>query len=172
MNFELLQIFKKLEKDREQILISIASLSQERYHRSIHGKWSVSQILTHLLTSERLALIYMKKKSLGLSSLHNSGWLEPVKLFLLQISQRLPIRYKAPKPILDHTPPALGFDELKNQWETSRTELKNFLETIDEQNVRKMIFKHPVAGKFNAVQGMTFLREHMLHHLPQIKRLL
>jgi uncharacterized damage-inducible protein DinB len=172
MNTELLQIFKKLEKDREQLLNSLTHLSPEQYHRNVHGKWSASQILTHLLTSERLALIYMKKKSRGLASLNNSGWLEPIKLFLLQVSQRLPIRYKAPKPILDHTPPALGFDELKEQWSTSRMELKIFLETIDEENVRKMIFKHPVAGRFNATQGLTFLHEHMLHHLPQIKRLL
>jgi hypothetical protein len=172
MNAALISVFKKLEEGREQLLISIAHLSPDQYQRSVDGKWSVSQILTHLLTSERIALVYMKKKSLGVAMLRNSGWLEAVKLLLLQASQRLPVRYKAPQPIVDQTPSALTFSELKNQWRTCRMELKNFLETIDEQNVRKMIFKHPVAGRFNALQGMTFLHEHMLHHLPQIKRLL
>jgi hypothetical protein len=172
MNTELNRIFTKIEIDREQILNSVAGLSVEQYHRSINGKWSIGQILTHLLTSERLALMYMKKKSLGITTLKNSGWLEPIKLFLLQISQRLPIRYKAPAPIVKHTPDSLAFSDLKKQWVESRLELHAFLETIDDRNIRKMIFKHPIAGMFNAIQGVTFLREHLMHHLPQINRLL
>jgi uncharacterized damage-inducible protein DinB len=172
MNAELLRIIEKLEKDKELIFTHVARLSPDQYHHKPNEKWSVGQILTHLLTSERLALLYMRKKSLGIANLNNSGWMEPVKLILLQLSQRLPLRYKAPKPIVDHTPEALDFDDLKKQWGASRSELRTFLETIDEQNVRKLIFKHPIAGRFNAMQGVTFLHEHMLHHLPQIKRLL
>jgi uncharacterized damage-inducible protein DinB len=172
MNVVLRGVFEKLETEREQILQTIESLTEEHYGTSLNSRWSISQILTHLITSERLALRYMKKKSLGIAQLPNSGWIEPMKLVLLRASQRLPLRYKAPQTIIDHTPAALTLAETKQQWPTSRLELQQFLESIDEKNVHKLIFKHPIAGKLNVIQGVAFLREHQLHHLPQIKRLL
>jgi hypothetical protein len=172
MNANLKAVFEKLEREREQILLRVAPLNEEQYRRSVLGKWSISQILTHLVTSERLALIYLKKKSQGVDSLKNSGWVESTKLILLQLSQRLPIRYRVPTSIAAHTPEALTFEALSHQWQLSRNELKSFLESIDEKHIKKLVFKHPVVGKLDIIQGVTFLREHLLHHLPQINRLL
>ena len=44
----------------------LSEVPREKYHFRPGNKWSVGQILTHLLTSERMALRYMKKKSLGI----------------------------------------------------------------------------------------------------------
>lgn len=162
--------FSKLEKTKAEIMIVVSKLTEEDYRKNRNNKWSIAQILTHILTSEELALSYMKKKYLGVDHLRNASWVEPSKLLLLQLSQRLPIRYKAPESIVEKTPAPLSFNELSERWSASRANLKNFLSAIPDAHVRKMIFKHPIAGMFDAVRGVMFLREHLLHHIPQIKR--
>lgn len=163
--------FEKLEQSKSIVLDLARKLSPADYHASTNDRWSAAQILTHILISEQLALRYMQKKILGVKNLTDSGIIHQWKLFGLKISQRLPIKYRAPKAIVEKTPPALTFDELQSQWTASRHELKNFLESIDHKYARRLVFKHPIAGMLDASQGIGFLREHILHHKPQIERI-
>ncbi len=172
MNPALQKQFDRLEYVRKEIVSHISALQDHEYHGRTGQKWSIAQILTHILTSEKLALQYMKKKSLGIGNVGNTGPLERAKLVLLKISQRLPIKYKAPKGIQEKTPEALGKHELLKAWEEERENLSTFLNSISSGNEKRKIFKHPIAGMFNAAQGVAFLREHLLHHKPQIKRLI
>jgi hypothetical protein len=114
----------------------------------------------------------MKKKSLGIDRLNNAGLWELFKLRGLQLSQRLPLlKYRAPRHLVENTPDTLPLEELTVQWNFSRNELKHFLDALQEKDIHKLIYKHPVAGRFDVVQCLIFMREHFHHHLPQIKRL-
>lgn len=172
MNSSFQKAYDKLEHQREQLLGMIKDLPEDVYKSSPPGKWSVAQIVTHLLTAERLSIGYMKKKSLGIETLKNSGLKHIIMSGILKISQRIPFRYTAPRVIVEHTPEALSLEEVIINWSKSRTALKEFLEGISEQHARKLIFKHPIAGMLNAEQAMKFIHEHVNHHLPQIRRLL
>ena len=169
-NFQ--KTYDKLERQREQILSVIKNLPEDVYRNSPSGKWSVAQIVTHLFTAERLSIGYMKKKSLGIETLKNSGVKQVLVLGILKISQRIPFRYKAPRVIVENTPEAFSVEESITQWNKSRSDLKIFLEGIRKEHSRRLIFKHPIAGMLNAEQAMRFMYEHINHHLPQIKRLL
>ena len=171
MNSILERQFSLLQQSKDNILALISPIDESEFHKNTPGSWSIGQILVHLVTSERLALEYMKKKSLGVDTLEKSGFIESVKLAILKISQRLPIKYKVPKTIRERTPEPPRKDELLLLWQNERQQLKMFLESIPHQHVNKKIFKHPIAGMFNASQGVAFLREHLLHHRPQIVRL-
>jgi hypothetical protein len=164
--------FNRLEETKGEILAQISPMTPDAFAASAPGKWSLGEVLTHIVTSEQLALQYMRKKSLGLSALRNAGVIEPIKLLLLKLSQRLPIKYNAPTAIINNTPAFPGKDEIISVWKKDRDALMRFLETINENDVDKKIFKHPIAGMFNASQGLDFLREHIIHHQPQIKRLI
>ncbi len=62
-----------------------------------------------------MSLIYMKKKSLGVDELDDSGILEALKFRFLQASQRIPmLKFKAPKAVVEHTPTSVSFDTLEN----------------------------------------------------------
>ena len=174
MHAKLQLFFNALEDQRAEWLHKVSVLSDEAFKRSPSpGKWSVSSILTHIMTAEQLSLLYMRKKSLGINQLGNSGILEELKLLLLKVSQRIPaITYKAPQVVVEKTPEALSFHELNTQWSSSREQLKRFLENIEEKNLRKKIYKHNVVGRLDVMQALAFLHEHFQHHLPQIKRLL
>lgn len=163
--------FEKLEHIKSDVLDMARELTPTEYHSSSGGQWSVAQILTHILVSEQLALKYMSKKSLGIDQLADSGLLQRLKLFGLKISQRLPIKYRAPKTIVEKTPPAFTHDELQLQWTILRNDLKKFLDSLDHKHAQRLIFKHPIAGMLDASQGIAFLREHIIHHKPQIARL-
>jgi hypothetical protein len=173
LNIRLKHQFDLLEKDTQDLLNKIDALSGVKWN-TLSGTehWSIGQILTHLLTAERLSLNYMKKKFLGVEKLKNSGWFESVKISVLKISQRLPVKYKAPPHVIANTPEALSPGELKAQWRVARGDLRKFLEQIDERNIRKKIYKHPVVGYLDVVQAISFTREHLRHHVPQIKRLM
>jgi hypothetical protein len=169
----LLKQFNKLEADRQKLLLALRALPNEAIlFQAPAGKWSVNQILTHLLTSEKLSLLYMRKKSLGIQHVGDSGMRESLKLTILKVSQRLPLKYKAPGVLLEHTPEALPLRQAIEQWDTVRNDLRNFLDGIADQNVRKMIYKHPVVGMLNVMQAMAFFHEHIHHHWPQVKSLL
>jgi uncharacterized damage-inducible protein DinB len=173
VNPSLQRSFERLQSDTKGLLKEVSALSSVTYHHKPgDGKWSISQILTHLLTSERLSVAYMKKKSLGAEQLENTGIIETIKFLLLKISQRLPLRYEAPRKVVESTPSPLSYGDLIRQWEGVRAELCEFLESIPERNVRKKIFKHPRVGMLDANHAMQFLAEHLHHHRPQIQAII
>jgi uncharacterized damage-inducible protein DinB len=169
VNFALQRNFEKLQSETKLLLKEVSSLSSVTYHhKPADGKWSISQILTHILTSERLSLSYMRKKSLGVDELENEGILEQIKFFILKLSQRFPFRYKAPRQVIEQTPAPLSYGDLVRQWEALRLELHQFLSQIPEENIRKKIYKHPRVGMLDANHALQFLGEHLNHHKPQI----
>jgi hypothetical protein len=170
MNSQLESVFSALEKQRLKLLSNVSSLDAEAYHQSLNGKWSVAQILTHLWTSEKMSLGYMRKKSLGIENAGDTGPWEACKVFFLQISQRLPLRYKAPVIVIENTPPAQSPDDLRKSWDALRIELHRFLLEMDDRHLRRKIYKHPVVGRLNIIQALDFFRAHIDHHLPQINR--
>lgn len=174
MNRALRKVFDTLEIEKENLLKRVSELSEEKLNCSIKpGKWSINQILSHVMEAERFSIQYMKKKSLGIDQLQNSGLKEEMKSIILILSQRIPfLKYKAPRVISESSVESISLQEIKTQWSGVRSEMKNLLEDLEEKNIRKKIYKHPVAGYLNARQGVSFLREHLLHHLPQIKKLL
>lgn len=170
MNSQLDRHFKSLTMATQTLLKEVGLLSSSTYdYIPGNGRWSISHILTHLLTSERLSLNYMKKKSQApVAILDTVGLTDDVRFFLLKLSQHLPVRYKAPKVVLENTPAPLSFDGLVRDWEILRTEMHDFLQEIDPGKIDKKIYKHPIAGRLSAVHAVKFMTLHLNHHRSQI----
>ena len=74
MNTAFQSIFSELENQRIEILNQVRGLTLEKFNYTPSPeKWSISQILTHILVAEQLSVGYMKKKALGIDQLKNSG---------------------------------------------------------------------------------------------------
>jgi hypothetical protein len=172
MNQVLANQFEVLEQQRADFMASLQKYTWEQLNQAPSGKWSANQVLAHLITSEKLSVQYMKKKVLGIQETTDTNWVQDVRMWVFKISQRLPLRYQAPKLVVERTPSYPALEALAMDWDLVRTELKGLLETIPGALIKRRIYKHPVAGRINVQQGMTFFAEHIIHHQHQLKRLL
>ena len=172
MNPSVKQLYDKLEQQRSQLLQSVRAVSHGQLIRYPKGKWSIAHILSHLVASEQLSVRYLHKKFQGINELDRTGIADELKILVLKISQRLPLKFRAPKVVVDNTHVYQSLQEIEEAWSKTRDDLKTLLGQFEEDHLNRKVYKHPIAGKFNIKQTLLFFREHIIHHTPQIKKLL
>ena len=172
MNPRLKQLFDRLETQRAQLQHLVKDLSDVELNEHPAEKWSIAQVISHLIASEQLSVGYLNKKMLGIQTAEKSGLKEDLKMLLLIFSQRLPFKFKAPRTIVENTPVYGNVDQLISAWDKTRVDLKEVLQKFEDDQINLKIFKHPRAGMLNIQQAIRFFREHIIHHTPQVKNLL
>ena len=172
MNTKLQQIFDSLETQRNQLFISLNSLTVEKLNQQPTNGWSINQVIAHLIAAERLSVLYLRKKIQAINEVENTGLIEELKMIVIILSQRLPFKFKAPKTVVENTKSSTSLHQLEQEWNAVRNELKIVLEKFNDDQIKRKIYKHVVAGKLNIQQTLLFFREHVIHHQQQIKRLL
>lgn len=167
------KLFTEIESQRGKMLDSVQHLTEEQLNKPLAaGKWSISQILSHLITAERMSLFYIQKKMQGVAETPNTGLWAEVKINLLKISQRLPgLKFKAPRRVVENTTDYHTIASITWEWDKVRNEFKALLEKIPDQYVNRRLYRHPRAGYLNVKHALLFFREHIIHHSPQIKKL-
>ena len=163
-------LFKEIETYRHGVLSELQGVSSQKLNASQNNKWSISEILGHIITAEKLSLSYITKKINAINEVSDTGLWNEIKLHAFIISQRLPIKYKAPKNLGDKPPSFSDIESLERDWNDSRNQLMAFLENFPKDGLRKKIYRHPVMGRCNIIHLLKFFREHLIHHHPQIKR--
>lgn len=164
--------FQQLENQRQSLLKRIQGLSRQQLNNHPEGKWSIAQVLSHIIASEQLSVRYLNKKFLGIHELPDSGLVEEIKLIILIISQRLPLKFRAPGVVVENTTVYQSPEELTKAWDKTRGEMKEILFRFKKDQLNRKVYKHPYAGMLNVKQALRFLREHIIHHTPQVIRLL
>src|SRR6266850_2373658 len=91
MNSRLQSLFDSIETQRRSLLSSLKELPSEKLNHHLPNKWSINQIIAHLISSEQLSVRYISKKMLGIDQTTDTGVYEELKMILLQISQRVPL---------------------------------------------------------------------------------
>ena len=172
MNARVKPLFDRLEVQRVQLQHLIKDLSDVELNKHPAEKWSIAQVISHLIASEQLSVGYLNKKMLGIQTAEKSGLKEDLKMLLLIVSQRLPFKFKAPRTIVENTPVYGNVDQLISAWDKTRVDLKEVLQKFEDDQINLKIFKHPRAGMLNIQQAIRFFREHIIHHTPQVKNLL
>ena len=168
------KLFDEIESQRKSILDSLRHLTADQLNKTPGpGKWSVSQILSHLITAERMSIMYMQKKIQGIKLAVDTGFWEEIKINLLKVSQRLPgLKFKVPQRVMENTMFYSDLATIIHEWDLVRGELKLLLEKIPDQYVNRSVYRHPFAGYLNIRQALIFFREHIIHHTSQIKKLI
>jgi uncharacterized damage-inducible protein DinB len=173
LNNSLLHVFDSLETQRSELLSLITTLSNEQLNAHSEGKWSIAQVLSHIISSERLSVNYLNKKILGIKEAPNTTLTGELKMIILIISQRLPfLKFKAPKVVAENTTLYNSAGQLIEAWGKVRNELKETLKGFQDDQLKRKVYKHPIAGMLNIQQALRFFQEHVIHHTPQIKKLL
>jgi len=162
---------KTLNERTDQILNRLAAFPDETLNAPPGpGVWSVMQILTHLMLSERLSLEYVRKKLSFNPQLKKAGLMATGRHLLLRWSQQLPFKYHAPKGVqTENLPEFCSLAELKDRWLSDRQKLHQFLSEVDDELLTRELYRHPVAGRMSLVQMVSFYNVHLQRHLKQIE---
>lgn len=136
----------------------------------IPGKWTMIQLVDHLLSIEKGILMYMTKKSAD-PALHKVKFKNRFKHFLTKLVLRSGKKIKAPAVVPD---PSNEKDiaTMLAEFEKVRSRTRDFISKWGAERKNDLIFRHPFAGMFTLNQTISFLAEHWEHHRPQQQQLL
>lgn len=172
MHTELQTHFTKLERLKAEAHTLFMSYPEDAINApAAPGKWGAIQHMAHIISSETLSLAYMKKKIQGFEGAGKAGMSESFRSWLLNSVLKSGIKFKAP-PVLHEPKAHYTVNEIFETWDKLREEYRNFLGQIEEPVINARIFKHPVAGRFNPPQALSFMSVHLNRHLEQAKDIL
>jgi hypothetical protein len=171
MKDKILNQFNNLEVLRAELEERFSGWSDSDFIKEPSpGKWSASQVVFHLINSEELSANYISKKLLAPEKLKKTGLKQNINSFLLNTFLKMPVKYKAPS-VVAKSEDKYSKAELFDRWKKSRINFKTLILNIDEKLYDDLLFKHPFAGRFNIYQTLTFIQEHIKHHIKQIDRI-
>lgn len=170
MDKSLQKLFDELTEKRAQLLAELDKYQPEQQaYKSSPEKWSMLQVVNHLLISEQQIYQYLCKKNLA-KALAPAGTAAAVRSLVLNVFLKSPFRVSAPRRLpLPESPPALP--QMKKDWDATRQDMETFLMNLPSERLHKIIFRHPFAGRFNIAQTLKFMINHISHHIRQVRRI-
>lgn len=170
MSTQLHKQFETLEQSRKALFNNLRKYPDELLNKSpAPGKWSVVQVMGHLMTSEGASLKYLQKKTLDTSRSKHAGFGGKRRLLALKFFFYAPVNFNAPTVLL----PDDGFrslSEVETEWTTLRNDLNELIGKLSEEELQKELWLHPMAGKMNIYQMLEFFGIHFERHRRQIER--
>ena len=162
--------FDQMEAARRRVLALTGPLTEPQAHFSPGPEeWSVVQVLEHIVTID-LIVLRLVEKQMTKTELRPAGIQTTFRSLLVTLALRYRKKIKAPAvlpvPTGDRT-----LAEWRRDWEASREQWLQMLESVPEKLLGKELFKHPLAGYFTLRQTLDFITEHTLHHVGQVQRL-
>lgn len=171
MNPKLEIKYLNLEKSRNRLLDELEGLDDELLNICpAEGKWSINQIVYHLMEVEKLTTGYINNKLQNQESLVSSSISNGLKSLLLKLALRSGRKFTAPA-VVATVPDSAMLVKLRQQWDHTRFKLEDVLNEVPAHLLGKCLFKHPYAGPLTISQTLDFLQDHFTHHESQIRQL-
>lgn len=172
MKIKCLNLLKKMETERQRLFEKIEAVDENQLSLIPKpNKWSILQVVYHLLKSEQLSLIYVKKKLFYKSNIFQVSPMTSLRSAALNLGMRLPIKFRAPQRVAEF-PEDLNWPDLKKQWDEARIEFDKIFEGLLPEFEDKQLFYHPEAGRMTLYHMLTFFRTHINRHEKQIDKLI
>jgi hypothetical protein len=131
--------------------------------------WSIAQVHSHLLLSEKLSIKYLQKKLPYAADSKKAGigaWWNFIRLKWALMS---PLNLKAPSHVAT-VPEFVSREDLMRDWKITRVTMKALLETIPEVYATNNLYRHPLTGKFSISNMLQFFVIHIGGHIQQVNR--
>lgn len=172
MNDRLKSRFERLEGVRQRIEARIDGVAPGTLNRQpAPGRWSVAQVIGHLLKAETLSVSYIRKKASDPSKLRSAGLKEALLAAVVVVMMRVPLKMPAPD-IVSEFPENEDPAELRERWMRLRGEMSAMLDQIPDSLLSKCLYKHPAAGPMTLESALDFMVAHATRHAGQIDRVL
>ncbi len=144
---------------------------QELNYRPEGNGWTALQVIDHIITSEKGTIGYMLKKTQADAS-ELSFITKEDRDKAAKLSRRLSSneRYEAPSA-LPAPEENKDYISLTREWDEMRDRYRHFLGTLSSEYYGKFIFRHPFTGPMSVEETLSFLIEHVNHHMHQLHRI-
>lgn len=172
MNPKLELKYLKLEKSRNDLFDELEGLEESMLNcPPAEDKWSINQIIAHLLLVEQLSTDHVARKLEQKEALASSTFTftSTCKRLLMKVVLQSGIKLKAPEKVAS-VPATASLTELRQQWDEARFKLEDVLTELPYDLLDKCLYKHPYAGPLTISQMLTFFQDHFHHHLAQIQQ--
>jgi Protein of unknown function (DUF1569). len=158
----------------EALFQELAPFGDERLNQKpANGGWSAMQVLHHLILVEENSLRYVRKKLSFEPNFEKSGLGARLRMALLLLTLRSPIKFRAPASASsEKIPEKAAFAETVERWRKVRAEWSDFFENMPENIADKAAYRHPRAGRITFEQMTQFFSGHFKRHRDQIRRTL
>lgn len=140
-----------------------------RERRPSAESWSMVDVIEHLVLVEQgTAAALAKPPTPGRArEMPRGQWL---RFQGLRVALKTGIRIEAPiEAVLPRR--ELPWHALLSRWEERRRELEEWLLMVDPSILGTPRFRHPIAGWLDVPQSLTFIGDHLAHHIPQLDRI-
>lgn len=174
MKKELLLQVEQLDQALKVLLDSLQSYSHDQLNQAPSPKsWSPTQILHHIMLSEKYSLLYCQKKLSHQPTLKTVGPLDHLKAKLVKWYLQVPIKFKAPQKLNDSAlPKESKLTDIEKQWQEQRKAMRLFFEELPAEYADKVIYKHPFGGRLSLEGMLNFFDAHFDRHRKQLLRAL
>ena len=168
MNEKLTKKVENFDNKRNALLDEISSLDEAKLNaRPFEGKWSVLEIVEHLVKAEREVMgglaDYAELKDRKQS--FKNGLLYRIVMTVLKLG--IPVKVPS-KTMLPHN--EFTFAELRERWDENQDWFRGYIETLGENDLQKAVFMHPVSGPITLEQAIDMSHLHLDNHTGQIKK--
>ena len=135
--------------------------------------WSATQVMHHLMLSEKYSVQYCRKKLSFNPKLKKANWRTNLSYYLLDFYLWLPVKIGAPKMIATPMLPVHStLPDIKKEWAILRKDLHLFIKETPAELFDKELYKHPLIGRMTIGGMVHFFQGHFKRHHRQIKRTL
>lgn len=164
--------FQQLETERKQLFTDLKKHSDELLNKKpAPEKWSVAEVIAHLITAEEMSLKYLSKKIQDTAKEQPEGLKHKWRWLLVRIVFAFDIKFKAPEIV----EPKSGYQtlaDLDTHWTNIRSQTLQVLQKLSAEERNKTLWKHAIAGKMNLHHMVQFFGTHYARHKKQIERTL
>jgi uncharacterized damage-inducible protein DinB len=160
--------FAALEESRDRLLHLVEGVEHGPLNRRPGPRrWSILQVLSHVIQSEELTLSYLQHKLQDPTRMPRAGLASYRRLLTLVVALRSPLRFKAPGAT-GNVPESGTLAETLQRWENVRSGLAVLVATFPAELRDRAVFRHPFVGRMRLTHTLSFMKEHVEHHARQI----
>lgn len=170
MDPRLTKQWDRMAARKERMVAHVTAASAERRERRpTPTGWALVDVLEHCILVEEgvttaLATAPVPDKPRRLGKGGKAPW------WVIRLVLIANVRIKAPvERILPRREST--FPELTARWERQRSTLQDWLGALPTEVIAAPRFRHPLAGWLDVPQALTFVADHLKHHLAQLDRI-
>ncbi len=168
MSTKLQDRIQALNERRNALLDELETLDAEDLEaRPLPGKWSILEIVDHLVVAEREVFHGLPDASQLVE--RKRGLKARLVYSVVMMVLKYPIPVKIPSARMG---PQGGrsLAELRREWDENQRWLHAYTGGLDRDGVAKAVFVHPVAGPMTVTLAVAMDQVHLDRHIRQIRR--